>query len=51
MQHVFYRPTDGTVPRVYNGTFRVCFLRISRELGVGVNRSVVVKSFNQVNKP
>ena len=28
-----------------------CFLRISRELGVGVNRSVVVKSFNQVNKP
>ena len=28
----------------------VCFFRISRELWVGVNRSVVVKSSNQVNK-
>ena len=29
----------------------VCFLRISRELWVGVNRSVAVKSLNRVNKP
>ena len=28
----------------------VCSLRISRELWVGVNRTVVVKSLNQVNK-
>ena len=39
-----YRPIYGTVPRVCNETLRVCFLR------VGVNRSVVVKSLNQVNK-
>ena len=49
MRHVFYRPIYGTVPRAYYGMFCVCFLRISRELWVGVNRSVVVKLSNQVN--
>ena len=49
MRHVFYRPIYGTVPRAYYGMFCVCFLRISRELWVAVNRSVVVKLSNQVN--
>ena len=50
MRHVFYRPIYGTIPPAYDGTFCVCFLGISRELLVGVNRGVVVKSLNQVNK-
>ena len=50
MRHVFYRPIYGTVPRAYNGTLSVCFFRRSRELWVGVNRNVVAKSWNQVNK-
>ena len=50
MLHVFYRPIYSTVPRAYNGTLSVCFLRISRELWVGVNRCVIAKLLNQVNK-
>ena len=50
MQHVFYCPVYGTVPRAYNGTLRVCFLQISWELWVGVNQSVVVKLLNQVSQ-
>ena len=50
MQHVFYCPVYGTVPCAYNGTLRVCFLQISRELRVGVNQSVIVKSLNQVSQ-
>ena len=42
-------PIYGTVPCVYNRTLSVCFFRICREFW-GVNRSVVVKSLNQVNK-
>ena len=49
MWHVFYRPIYGTVPRVYNGTSNVCFLRINRELWVEVDRSVVMKSLIQVH--
>ena len=49
MRHVFYRPMYASVPRTYNGMLNRRFLRISRELRVGVNRSVVAKSFNQVN--
>ena len=51
MRHVFYCPINGTVPRAHNGTFSKSCFRISRGLWVGGNRSVVVKSFNQVNKP
>ena len=45
LRHVFCRLIYGTVPRAYNGTLSECFFRISRELWVGVNRSVVVKSW------
>ena len=45
MRHVFYRPILTT------GRFSVSSFRICRELWVGVYRSVVIKSLNQVNKP
>ena len=51
MRHVFYSAIYGTVTRAYNGKLGVCFFRISRELCVGVNRRVVVRSLNQLNKP